>query len=58
MGELEKKAKGSEDIIDAAVLVPQHKNIVFLGTATRQVGELYKKVKEGEDTIEAKARAN
>ena len=41
-----------------AVLVPQRKKIVFLGTATRQVGELYKKVKEGEDTIEAKARAN
>ena len=41
-----------------AVLVPQRKNIVFLGTATRQVGELDKKAKEGEDTIEAKARVN
>ena len=41
-----------------AVLVPQCKNIVFLGTATRQVGELYKKAKEGKDTIEAKARVN
>ena len=37
-----------------AVLVPQSKNIVFLCTATRQVGELDKKEKEGEDTIEAK----
>ena len=34
-----------------AVLVPQRKNIVFLGTATRQVGELDKKSKEGKDTI-------
>ena len=41
-----------------AVLVPQRKNIVFLGTATRQVGELDKKAKEGEDTIEVKARVN
>ena len=31
---------------------------MFLGTATRQVGELYKKAKEGKDTIEAKARVN
>ena len=38
-----------------AVLVPQRKNIVFLGTSTRQVGELDKKAKEGEYTIEAKA---
>ena len=30
-----------------AVLVPQRKNITFLGTATRQVGELDKKSKEG-----------
>ena len=42
----------------AAVLVPQHKNIVFLGTATRQMRELDKKAKEGKDTIEAKARVN
>ena len=34
-----------------AVLVPQRKNITFLGTATRQVGELDKKEKEGEDAI-------
>ena len=41
-----------------AVLVPQHKNIVFLGTATRQVGKLDKKSKEVEDTIEAKEILN
>ena len=41
-----------------AVLFPQRKNIVFLGTATRKVGESDKKSKEGEDTIEAKARVN
>ena len=41
-----------------SVLVPQRKNIVFLGTATRQVEELDKKAKEGEYTIEAKARVN
>ena len=41
-----------------AVLVPQRKNIVFLGTATRQVGVLNKKAKEGEDNIGAKARVN
>ena len=40
------------------MLVPQRKNIVFLCTATRQVGELDKKAKEGEDSIEAKARVN
>ena len=40
------------------MLVPQRKNIVFLGTATRQVGKLEKKSMEGEDTIEAKARVN
>ena len=39
-----------------AVLVTQRKNIVFLGTATRQVVELYKNTKEGKDTIEAKER--
>ena len=39
-----------------AVLVPQRKNITFLGTATRQVGELDKKAKEGEDAIEGRAR--
>ena len=38
------------------VLVPQRKNITFLGTATRQVGELDKKSKEGEDAIEFRAR--
>ena len=37
-----------------AVLVPQRKNIMSLGTSTRHVGELDKKAKEGEDTIEAK----
>ena len=31
---------------------------MFLGTATRQVGELDKNAKEGKDTIEAKARVN
>ena len=41
-----------------AVLVPQRKNIVFLGTATRQVGELDKKEKEGKDTIEETAMVN
>ena len=41
-----------------AVLVTQRKNIVFLGTAMRQVGDLYKKAKEGEYTIEVKARVN
>ena len=40
------------------MLVPQRKDIVFLGTATRQVGELYKKAKECKYTIEAKARVN
>ena len=40
------------------MLVPQCKNIVFLGTATKQVEELDKNPKEGEDTIEAKARVN
>ena len=38
------------------VLVSQRKNITFLGTATRQVGDLYKKAKEGEDSIEVRAR--
>ena len=41
-----------------AVFVPQRKNIVFLGTATRQVGELERKSNEGEDTIEAKTSVN
>ena len=40
------------------VLVPQRKNILFLGTETRQVGGLDKNSKEGKDTIEAKARVN
>ena len=40
------------------MLVPQRKNTLFLGTATRQVGEFDKKAKEGKDTIEAKARVN
>ena len=40
------------------MLVPQRNNILFLGTATRQVGELEKKANEGKDTIEAKARVN
>ena len=39
-----------------AVLVPQRKNITFLGTETRQVGELNKKPKEGDDAIEGRAR--
>ena len=39
-----------------AVLVPQLENITFLGTATRQVGELDKKSKEGKDAIEGRAR--
>ena len=39
----------------SAVLVPQRKNITFLGTGTRQVGELDKKSKEGEDAIEYRA---
>ena len=38
-----------------AVLVPQLENITFLGTATRQVGELDNKAKEGENTIEVRA---
>ena len=33
-------------------MVPQCKNMVFLGTATRQVTELNKKAKEGEHDIE------
>ena len=41
-----------------AVLVPKRENIVFLVTATRQVGELDKNAKEGEHTIEAKAWVN
>ena len=40
------------------MLVTQPKNIVFLGTITRQVGELDKKAKEGKDAIERKARVN
>ena len=40
------------------VLVPQRKNIVFMGTATRQVHELDKKAKEGEDAIDKRARVN
>ena len=39
-----------------AVLFPQLKNITFLGTETRQVGELEKKAKEGEDEIKGRAR--
>ena len=39
-----------------AVLVPQRKNITFLGTANTHVGELEKKAKEGEDEIEGRAR--
>ena len=39
-----------------AVLVPQRKKITFLGTATRQVRELDKKEKEGEDAIKGRAR--
>ena len=31
---------------------------MFLGTSTRQGGELDKKAEEGENTIEAKARVN
>ena len=34
------------------VMVPQRKNMVFLGTATRQVTELDEKAKESEDDIE------
>ena len=40
------------------VMVPQRKNMVSLGTATRQVPELDKKAKEGEDDIEKRARVN
>ena len=42
--------------MEPALLVPQWKNTTFLGTATRQVGELDKKSKEGEDAIEGRAR--
>ena len=38
------------------MLVPQRKKITFLGTEIRQVGELDKKSKEGEDVIEGRAR--
>ena len=38
-----------------AVLVPQRKKITSLGTEIRQVGELDKKSKEGEDSIEGRA---
>ena len=41
-----------------AVMVPQRKNIVFLGTATRQVAELDGKAKEGEDEVEKRARVD
>ena len=41
-----------------AVLVPQRKNVVLIDTETRQVGELDKKAKEGEYTIEAKSRVD
>ena len=34
-----------------AVLVPQHKNIVFPGTATGQVAELDQTAKESEDDV-------
>ena len=37
-----------------AVLVPQQKNITSLGTEIRQVGDLYKNSKEGEDAIEGR----
>ena len=39
-----------------AVLVPKREKITFLGTATRQVGELDKKAKEEEYAIEDRAR--
>ena len=38
-----------------AVLVPQRKNITFLVTSTRQVEDLDRKSKEGEDAIEGRA---
>ena len=41
-----------------AVMVPQRKNIVFLGTATRQVAELDEKSKEGEDEVEKRAQVD
>ena len=34
------------------VMVPQRKNMVFFGKATKQVTELDKKAKKGEDDIE------
>ena len=40
------------------VLVPQQKNIVFIGTATRQVRELDNKAKEGEDAVDKRVRVN
>jgi hypothetical protein len=40
------------------VLVPQRKNIVFMGTATRQVRDLDEKAKGGEDAIDKRARVN
>ena len=36
-------------------MVPQRKNMVFLGTATRQVTELDEKAKEGKDDIKKKS---
>ena len=40
------------------VLVSQRKNIVFMGTATRQVRKVDEKAKGGEDTIDKRARVN
>ena len=41
-----------------AVMVPQRKNIVFLGTATWQVAELDEKAKEGKDKVKKRAQVD
>ena len=40
------------------VMVPHRKNVVFLGTVTRQVTELDEKAKEDDDDIEKRAWVN
>jgi hypothetical protein len=54
---MQKKSKW--DIPDKpAAMVPQRKNIVFLGTATKQVRRLDEIVKEGESALEERSRRN
>ena len=39
-----------------AAMVPQRKNLAFLGTATKQVRRLDEKAKEGEAALEEKSQ--